>query len=87
MATLFIPALLRPACGGNSVVEADGRNVAAVVAAIDDQFPGFRDRIVSGDALRPDLAVAVDGHIDPLGLAAAVRADSEINLLPAVQGG
>ena len=87
MAQVHIPALLRPVCEGNDSVQADGRTVAAVVDAIDRRFPGFRERIVASDQLRPDLAVAVDGEIAPLGLRAPVRPGSEVSFLTAVQGG
>lgn len=87
MPRAFIPPLLRPLTGGVSEVEVEGSNVRQVIAALDERFPGIRERLCEGDHLRPGLAVAVDGRMSSVGLLQKVRPESEVHFLPAIGGG
>jgi hypothetical protein len=44
-------------------------------------------RLVEDDALRSELAVAVDGVITPLGLLQPLGENSEVVIMPAIGGG
>lgn len=87
MATVYIPALLRPLTGGKHRVQAQGGTVQEVVDDLDRQFPGIRDRLVQNNDLAPSLAVSVDGEVVPTRLLEPVRETSEIHFLPAIGGG
>jgi sulfur-carrier protein len=86
MATVWIPSLLRPLCGGAHTVEAVGANLGAVIDDLEARFPGMRERLLDGGRIRPELAIWVDGD-QAEGLATAVGTASEIQLVPAIGGG
>lgn len=87
MAVVWIPPLLRPLSGGEKQVTVSGATVGQVIAALDAKCPGIKARVVSGDYLRPGIAVAVDGATTNLGLLEPVREDSEVEIFPAIGGG
>ena len=87
MPRVFIPPLLRPLTGGVAEVEVEGSSVREVIAALDEQFPGLRQRLCEGDHLRPGLAVAVDGRMSSVGVLQKVRSESEVHFLPGIGGG
>ena len=84
---IFIPPLLRDATGGLCEVEVAAASVRQVVAALEERFPGVRERLCTGDMLRPGLAVAVNGMVSSLGLLQKVPDGSEIHFLTAIGGG
>jgi len=86
MATVFIPAVLRPLVGGVSTVEASGDVLRDVLADLDRQHPGILDRIVENGAFRPEVFVAI-GSEEAFGLDAPVPAGAEVHILPAIAGG
>jgi molybdopterin converting factor small subunit len=86
MATVWIPSLLRPLCGGAHTVEAGGADLGAVIDGLEARFPGVRERLLDRGHIRPELAIWVDGE-QADGLAAAVEAASEIQIVPAIGGG
>jgi molybdopterin synthase sulfur carrier subunit len=87
MVKVFIPPLLRDAAGGLDRVEVSAATVRQVVTALEERFPGVRQRLCAGDSLRPGLAVAVNGTVSSLGLLQKVPDGSEVHFLPAVGGG
>jgi molybdopterin converting factor small subunit len=87
MALVWIPPLLRDLTGGRETATAAGATVGEVIAALEQQFPGVRDHLCSGGALRSGLAVVVDGQVARFGLREAVGTDSEVHFLPAIAGG
>ena len=87
MPNVFIPPLLRALTDGTEKVEVPGATVKEAIDALDTRFPGIHDRLCNGDALKPGLTVAVDGHVSSFGLLQKVEAESEIHFLPAVGGG
>jgi molybdopterin synthase sulfur carrier subunit len=87
VATVFIPTQLRRLTGGHDRIEVAGATVGDVVDAIERRFPGFRDRVASGDEIAPGLSVAVDGETASLGLLETVGPASEIHFIPALGGG
>lgn len=87
MPRVFIPPLMRSLAGGASEVDVEGSSVRQVIAALDERFPGIRERLCEGDQLRPGLAVAVDGRMSSIGVLQKVRPESEVHFLPAIGGG
>ncbi len=87
MALVWIPPLLRDLTEGKETVTVAGANVGQVIEALEQQFPGVRDRLCPGGVLRSGLAVIVDGQVGRLGLLEAAGPDSEVHFLPAIGGG
>ena len=87
MPEVHIPAMLRELTGGRSTVSAAGSTVRQVIDDLELRWPGIRDRLLEGGRLRPNLAVAVDGDVSPLGLAEAVEPASEVHFVAAIKGG
>lgn len=87
MAVVRVPSLMRDLTSGQEQVSAPGKTVGEVVAALDEAFPGIKDRLCVGAQLDPALAVFVDGKVARLGLLAPVKNHSEIHFLPAIAGG
>ena len=68
MATVFIPTMLQKMAGGVKQVEFEAKNVRQVIEELDRLYPGMKDKLVEGGAIRPNLAVAVDGEVARMGL-------------------
>jgi sulfur-carrier protein len=87
MSRVFIPPALRTLTKDTGELEIAGSTVRQIIDALDERFPGLRDRLCEGDELKPGLTVAIDGHLSSVGLMAKVRPRSEIHFLPAIGGG
>jgi len=87
MAQVWIPQSMQRLTGGQERVPACGSNVRQVVADLDRRFPGLTDALVVDGRLKPDIAVAVNGTVTPLGLLETVGDEAEIHFLPAITGG
>jgi molybdopterin synthase sulfur carrier subunit len=87
MATVHIPAQLRTLSGGAALVAVVGSTLGEVIAALDAAHPGLGQRLRSGNALAPGLAVSIDGSFTNRGLIAKVGPASEVHFLPAIGGG
>ena len=85
MATVFIPAQLAKLTGGRRQVEASGKTLLEVIESLEQQFPGFRERVLEGERLRPGLAAAVDNAFT--GLLQPIGESSEVHFVPALRGG
>jgi molybdopterin synthase sulfur carrier subunit len=69
------------------VVCIPGKTVRDVIEQLEQKYPGAKDRLCSGEKLKPGIAVTVDGAISPLGLRQPLGADAELHFLPAIGGG
>ncbi|HYV38622.1 MAG TPA: MoaD/ThiS family protein [Gemmataceae bacterium] len=87
MATVYIPALLRDLTAGLDIVTVEGATVQHVIEQLDRLYPGIKNRLCDGDALRPGMAAAVDTQLASKGLLQAVGPTSEVHFLPAIAGG
>ena len=87
MPQVFIPPLLKPLTAGEEIVSVEGNNVRQVVEALEQRFPGIREKLCEDDELKPGLTVAVDGNVSSLGLLQKVNENSEVHFLPAIGGG
>ena len=79
--------MMRDLADGQRTVEVSGGTLREVVQNLDAAFPGFRELIVLNDHVRPGLALAVNSVPQSTGLMAAVPADAEVHILPAISGG
>jgi molybdopterin synthase sulfur carrier subunit len=85
--TVYIPTLLRTLTGGRESVEVEGGTVRQVIDNLDQAWPGLRDRLLDEGNLRPNISVAVDGEVTPMGLIEAVGPASEVHFIAAIKGG
>jgi molybdopterin synthase sulfur carrier subunit len=87
MPRVFIPPLLRSITGDVEEVDVTAHNVRQVIEALENRFPGIRNRLCDEDGLKPGLTVAVDGNVSSLGLLQKTGEESEVHFLPAIGGG
>ena len=87
MPIVFVPSLMQKLCDGEQKQVIAGTNLRQVIDNLDSQYSGFKDRLVEDGKIKPNISVAVDGEITPLGMIQKVRPDSEVDFLPAISGG
>ena len=87
MALVFIPSLMQTLSNGEQRVSVEGANVRQIIDNLDSMFPGFKNRLVEDGRVKPNISVAIDGEITPLGMIEKVTEDSEVHFLPAISGG
>ena len=72
---------------GEQRVVVEGKNVRQIIESLDQNYPGFKDRLVEDGRVKPNISVAIDGEITPLGMIEKVSEESEVHFLPAISGG
>ena len=82
-----MPSLMQKLCNGEQKLIIEGANLRQVIDNLDLQYTGFKDRLVEDGKIKPNISVAVDGEITPLGMIQKVDTNSEIHFLPAISGG
>jgi molybdopterin converting factor small subunit len=87
MPIIFVPSLMQKLCNGEQKLIIEGANLRQVIDNLDLQYTGFKDRLVEDGKIKPNISVAVDGEITPLGMIQRVNTNSEIHFLPAISGG
>ena len=85
-----IPAPLRRVTNGVDKVSVEAENLAAVVEALNEAYPGIKDRLCDeSGSLRNFVNVYVNGEdvrfLD--GLNTLTKSGDEISIVPAVAGG
>ena len=74
-------------CDGEQKLVIEGTNLRQVIDNLDSQYSGFKDRLVEDGKIKPNISVAVDGEITPLGMIQKFSPDSQDHFLPAISGG
>lgn len=87
MAILHVPALLRPLCGGSDRLELAATTLEELLRAADERCPGLYQRVVVDGALRPELAVAIDGEMQSFALYEPLHPAADVSIVPAIGGG
>ena len=87
MPIVFVPSLMQKLCDGEQKQVIEGTNLRQVNDYLDSQYSGFKDRLVEDGKIKPNISVAVDGDITPLGMIQKVRPDSEVHFLHAYSCG
>jgi molybdopterin synthase sulfur carrier subunit len=90
MVQVRIPTPLRKLTGGAEAVQAEGTSVAGVVANLDQQFPGLKDRICDeAGQVRRFVNIFVNGEDIRFlqQLTTPVKAGDELSIVPAIAGG
>jgi molybdopterin synthase sulfur carrier subunit len=87
VAVVWIPSLLQNLTDGEEKVVVSGATVGEIIDNLDVRFPGVKERLVHNGAIRPHIAVAIDGDVSPEGLEQDVQESSEVHFIPALSGG
>ena len=87
VATVFIPSLMQKLTGGQDRVEVPGSSVREIISNLEKEYPGIRERLVDKFRMKPNISVAVDGAVSPIGILEKVVEDSEVHFVPAIGGG
>ena len=88
--TVRIPAPLRRVTNDQDRVEVDADNLADMVDAMEEKFPGIKERLVDETgSLRHFVNIYVNGEDVQFlqGLETAIKASDEVSIVPAVAGG
>jgi molybdopterin converting factor small subunit len=84
---VLVPTQLRGYTSGRGEVEAAGATLAAVLADLDRQFPGFRFRVIDEqDRVRRHVIIFVGGEREE-DLGAGVPPGAEVQIVGALSGG
>ena len=87
MPIVFIPAAMKDLTAGTAEIRVGGSTVREAVAELEAAYPGVRDWLIDDNRLKPNIMVAVDGVVSPIGLLQDVGQDSEIHFVAAISGG
>jgi len=87
MAEVHLPPVLPPLFPGlPRQLEVEAATVSEAIDRLNDQWPGFRDRVVaSRSALRPHINVYVDR--ERAGLDTQLEPGSRVDVIAAISGG
>jgi molybdopterin synthase sulfur carrier subunit len=88
--TVRIPTPLRRVTNGQDKVSVEGLTLSEIIASLDAQFPGVRERLCDEQGeIRNFVNLYVNGEdvrfLD--GLSTATKSGDEISIVPAVAGG
>ncbi len=84
---VFIPSLMQELSIGKERVVVEGNTVRQVIENLEESYPGFRERLIDQNRVKPNIAVAIEGEITPLGLIGKVSEASEVHFLRVISGG
>lgn len=86
MAEIHLPPTLPPLFADlPRQLDLDAPSVGDAIAQLDARWPGLRDRVCEGAALRPHVRAFVDG--ERAGLATPLGDDSRLDVIAAISGG
>ncbi len=87
MVTVWIPSLLRSLTSGETQIELEAASLRDLIDRLDERYPGLKDRLVSDDRVKPNIAVVVNGVNNRGGLRQTLDDGSEVHFVPAMSGG
>ncbi len=84
-----IPTILRSYTGGEKAVTAAGDSLAGLIADLEANHPGIRERLIDGEELRRFVNVYINDEDVRFigGLDAPLSDGDQVVILPAVAGG
>ena len=80
MATVHLPSGLTQYTSGIDTVDIDAARVLELIAALSERFPQIAEQL-------GEMAIAIDGEIYTDPGYQALRADSDVHLVPRIAGG
>jgi len=81
MVKVVVWGSLKPHTGGRSNVEVEAKNIRELFQTLGENFPGLKPQLQRG------IAVAIDGVVYRDDWQQPIKSDSEVILLPRLQGG
>ena len=87
MATVHIPAALRPSCDGRTSLEVEAATLGEALLALEKALPAMRQKLRHEESIAPGWAASIDGVIASQGLRTRLAAESHIYFHPAIGGG
>jgi len=87
MALVRIPSLMRDLTSGHDCVRVPGATVGEVIDALEETYPGTKDRLLKKGRFVPGIMVTVDARRALRGLQEPVGAESDVRFLPVMAGG
>lgn len=90
MTTVYIPTPLRRLTGGQSKVQVQASDIADLIQALEDDYPGFADRVLddAGQIKRFIQIFRNDDEIRALqGVETPVTEGDRVSIVPAMAGG
>ena len=87
MAIVFIPSMMQRLTNRRESIEVPGSTVREIINNLDAFCPGCKDWLVEGAELKPNISVAIDGMLNPMGLISEVTEDSEVHFVASLAGG
>jgi len=90
MATVMVPTPLRRLTGGQAKVTVEGNDIASLIHAVDQKFPGIAEKVLDGDGnVKRFINVFVnESEIRTLqGLQTPVSETDRVSIVPAMAGG
>jgi len=88
--TVRIPGPLRKITNGANKVEIEGGNLGALIAALEDEYPGMKERLLDeNDELRYFVNLYLNNEDVRFleGLNTVITSGDEVSIVPAVAGG
>lgn len=84
-----IPTPLRTVTKGAAEVQAAGATVADIIDDLERQFPGMRDRLLEGGAVRRFINLYVNEEDIRFleGAQTALKTGDQLSIVPAIAGG
>jgi sulfur-carrier protein len=86
LATVHIPALLRPLTGGVAEMQAAGPTLREIIADVVRQQPKLADRIADANGILPEIMIAI-GDTEALNVDTPVPEGADVFVLPSIAGG
>jgi len=87
MALVWIPSMIRDLSSGQDCVRLPGATVGEVIDALEETYPGIKDRLLKQGRFVAGIMVTVDGRRALRGLQERVGGESEVRFLPIISGG
>ena len=87
---VYISVILREACGGKSLFQLEADTVSAIIDAINSDYPGFRQHVLTeDDGVREGVRVSINGEdVAALsGVGTRLRPGDHVFLLVGIAGG
>ncbi|MEK9659460.1 MAG: MoaD/ThiS family protein [Chloroflexota bacterium] len=87
---MFLPVPLRALAGGASTAEAPGATLGALIATLEERYPGMAEALVDPadpGRVRLGMVAFVDSEQADLGLLTPIGPDAEVHFLPHIAGG
>ncbi|MDV6343409.1 MoaD family protein [Nitrosomonas sp. Is37] len=87
--TVSVPTILRPLTQNQKMIEIEGSNVLEIIEHIEQQYPGFKEKLISNGKEHHFINIYVNDEDIRFGdgLSTKLKDGDTLTILPAVAGG